>query len=196
MGNKIGEGGGGIVYSAIHRDKGLTVAVKRIHQTEGTIGVTVPALREIKFLQELRHENVIELFDVFKHEASLYLVFPLMPSDLEKIIGARGGVILQKEHIKAYMQMIAKAVGFLHANWVTCHCRRRHCRRRHRCLCAACCVAGCCSMQVLHRDIKPDNFLVAPDGTLKLTDLGLSKGYGSPLPPFSAAATRMPQMNN
>ena len=52
------------------------------------------------------------------------------------------------------------------------------------------------SVGILHRDIKPDNFLVAPDGTLKLTDLGLSKGYGSPLPPFSAAATRMPRMNN
>ena len=35
-------------------------------------------------------------------------------------------------------------------------------------------------MWVLHRDLKPNNLLIAPDGTLKLADFGLARVFGSP----------------
>jgi cyclin-dependent kinase 7 len=147
---QIAEGGGGWVFRAVDPDKGVKVALKKIKRDEkdkdGTWGMSVPALREIKFLQELRHENVIELMDVFKHDNFVYLVFPLMPSDLDKVIQTTP---LTAGNIKAFMEMILEGVGFLHANWI------------------------------LHRDIKPDNFLVTNDSILKIMDLGLSKAYGT-----------------
>lgn len=41
---------------------------------------------------------------------------------------------------------------------------------------------------VVHRDLKPDNLLIAPDGTLKLGDFGLSRVFGSPDVAYSPQA--------
>lgn len=59
-------------------------------------------------------------------------------------------VILTPPDIKRYMQIILKSLEFCHSNWV------------------------------LHRDIKPNNYLVAATGELKLADFGLARLFGSP----------------
>lgn len=61
--------------------------MKQIYMSEGDRGrgVNVTALREIKLLKELPHENVIQLLDVFAHKGNLNLVFQLMDTDLEVI---------------------------------------------------------------------------------------------------------------
>ena len=35
---------------------------------------------------------------------------------------------------------------------------------------------------MMHRDMKPDNLMLASDGTLKLIDFGMSKSYGQEVP--------------
>lgn len=62
----------------------------------------------------------------------------------------RSSVILKPGDIKAYMEMILKGLKALH------------------------------DVFILHRDMKPGNVLIAPDGNLKLTDFGLARVYGSP----------------
>lgn len=63
-GRTLGEGTWGRVYEANRKSDNLIVAVKRIKQIlEGrNDGVSFSALREVKYLRELRHRNIIEVF--------------------------------------------------------------------------------------------------------------------------------------
>ena len=37
------------------------------------------------------------------------------------------------------------------------------------------------SKRVLHRDLKPQNFLIKDSNTLKIADFGLARGFGIPV---------------
>ncbi|XP_074275061.1 cyclin-dependent kinase D-1-like [Silene latifolia] len=59
-------------------------------------------------------------------------------------------IVLSPADTKSYLQMTLKALAFCHKKWV------------------------------LHRDMKPNNLLLAADGQLKLGDFGLARIFGSP----------------
>ncbi|RYY88158.1 hypothetical protein EON63_02915 [archaeon] len=57
----LGEGTWGSVYQASRRTDGQIVAVKRIKPMDPLLGINFTALREIKFLREIRHTNVVDV---------------------------------------------------------------------------------------------------------------------------------------
>lgn len=75
------------------------------------------ALREIKLLHELQHENVIGLLDVFGHKSNVSLVFDFMDTDLENII-KDSKIMLTPANIKAYMIMTLQGLEYLHLNFI------------------------------------------------------------------------------
>ena len=125
------------------------VAIKKIRVAEKSAGIDVTALREVKYLKELDHPNVVRLIEVISLKRGIALVFERMDTDLENVIKDRS-LVLSKGDIKAYMLGMLQALSYCHERWV------------------------------LHRDIKPNNFLLSRDGKIKLTDFGLSRVYGSP----------------
>ena len=109
------------------------------------------AIREVKYLQELSHPNVISLHDVFSSkDQNLNLVLEYLPlGDLEMLI-KDSRVQYGTADVKAWMSMLARGVWFCHENFV------------------------------MHRDIKPNNLLIASDGEVKLADFGLARSFADP----------------
>ena len=85
----LGEGQFATVYKARDVSTGNIVAVKKIKlgsRSEAKDGINRTALREIKLLQEILHDNIINLIDVFGHKSNVSLVMDFMDTDLEVII--------------------------------------------------------------------------------------------------------------
>lgn len=80
-------------------------------------GLDMSAIREIKFLQELRHENVIELIDVFSTQTNLNIVLEFLPADLEMVIKDRS-VIFTPADIKSWMLMTLRGLHHCHRNFI------------------------------------------------------------------------------
>lgn len=108
------------------------------------------AVREIKLLRDLKHENIIELVDCFATpDQAVCLVYECAYTDLEKIL-ANKKISISLADIKQHLLALLSAVSVCHSQWI------------------------------LHRDLKPDNMLFLKDGTMKLADFGLARMYGTP----------------
>ncbi|KAH7318740.1 kinase-like domain-containing protein [Stachybotrys elegans] len=153
-GKRLGEGTYAIVFLGhLRSEPSSLVAIKKIKvQKEYTEGMAPDAVREIKHLQELRHPNIISLLSVFSSkDQNLNLVLEYLPlGDLEILIRDVDNVRYGAPDIKAWMGMLTRAVWFCHESFV------------------------------LHRDIKPNNLLIAADGEVKLADFGLARNFADP----------------
>ena len=70
----------GTVLKCRNRESGEVVAVKKFKsridgEGEDAAAVRKTALREVKLLRELRHQNIVTLLDVFRQGGKLYLCF-------------------------------------------------------------------------------------------------------------------------
>ncbi|KAM0802562.1 putative serine/threonine protein kinase [Usnea florida] len=156
---KLGEGTYAIVYLGhLKADSSSLVAIKKIKvNTEYRDGLSMDAIREVKYLQELSHPNIIALHAVFSSKnQNLNLVLEYLPlGDLEMLIKDSEGIRYGTAEVKTWMGMLGRAVWFCHENFV------------------------------LHRDIKPNNLLIAADGEVKLADFGLARSFSDPYRPMT-----------
>ncbi|ORX57473.1 Pkinase-domain-containing protein [Hesseltinella vesiculosa] len=114
---KIGEGTYAVVYRARQKDTDRVVAVKKIKMGQFTDGLDLTAIREVKYLQELHHPNVIELIDVFSHKTSLNLVLEFLDSDLEQVIKNKS-ILFMPADIKSWMVMMLRGLDHCHRHYI------------------------------------------------------------------------------
>lgn len=144
----VGAGTYGEVVAASDIESGTTVAIKKVTNAFQDLPDTKRILRELCLLRQLRHPNLIQLYDVPRPERLLYLediylVTDLMETDLHRVIHSTQ--TLTDEHVAHFMRQILRALAYLH------------------------------SANVLHRDLKPSNILVTSTCEAKICDLGLAR---------------------
>ncbi|GAA5999674.1 CDC2/CDK family serine/threonine-protein kinase [Rhodotorula paludigena] len=114
---KVGEGTYAVVYLGKEAATGRKIAIKKIKIGQFKDGLDMSAIREVKFLRELRHPNVIELVDVFSNKSNLNLVLEFLDTDLEAVIRDKD-LVFQGADIKSWMLMTLKGLDFCHQNWI------------------------------------------------------------------------------
>ncbi|KAM0856974.1 hypothetical protein ACQ4PT_048774 [Festuca glaucescens] len=162
---QIGEGTYGQVFMAKDTETKEIVALKKIRMDNEREGFPITAIREIKILKKLHHQNVIHLKEIVtspgperdeqgkqvdgnKYKGSIYMVFEYMDHDLTGLAD-KPGMRFTIPQIKCYMKQLLTGLHYCHVN------------------------------QVLHRDIKGSNLLIDNEGNLKLADFGLARSFSS-----------------
>ena len=108
---RIGEGTYGVVLKCRHRESGQLVAIKKFKDSDEDDQVRKTALREVRLLKQLRHENVVRLTEVFRRKGKLYLVFErTILEDLEHMDG------LSAEETKRLMWQLVKSILYCHSH--------------------------------------------------------------------------------
>ncbi|WIA40855.1 hypothetical protein OEZ86_004522 [Tetradesmus obliquus] len=134
------------------------VALKMIRMDNEKEGFPITAIREIKLLSSLKHENIVNLREIVrskvtkesKYRGDIFMVFDYAEHDLTGMMDAvktRGQ--LTAPQIKCIMLQLLKGLAYCHKNGI------------------------------LHRDLKASNLLIDRTGTLKIADFGLARNYAN-----------------
>jgi CTD kinase subunit alpha len=109
----IGAGTYGKVFKAIHIYTQDKVALKRIRMEGEKDGFPVTAVREIKLLQHLRHENIVSLLEVMVEKNECFMVFEYLSHDLTGLIN-HPTFTLTEPHKKDLAKQMFEGLQYLH----------------------------------------------------------------------------------
>lgn len=113
----VGSGTYGKVFKAIHVYTKHLVALKKIRMDGEKDGFPVTAIREIKLLQSLKHENVVCLHEVMVENNDCFMVFEYLSHDLTGLLN-HPTFKLDHSHKKHLAKQLFDGLNYLHRRGV------------------------------------------------------------------------------
>lgn len=161
--DEIASGGMGSVFLALQSDEdGQTtpVAIKKLHahlaEDSGTVDAFVD---EARIAYRLRHPNVVRVHDVVPIDGQLVIVMDWVEGIALRTLAKNRETSGDKLPIKVIRRILVDALEGLHA---------AHELKDDR---------GA-PLDLIHRDISPQNLLVGTDGLARVTDFGIALAKG------------------
>ena len=148
---KIGEGTYGEVYEAIDTINNRKVAMKKMRIENKDEGIPITALREMCILKHLRHNNVVQLYEIIQDVDKIVLIFEYADMDLKMYVDKEKG-IKDIKIIQQFTLQILKGLYYCNINRII-----------HRDL------------------KPKNLLLISSEMTLKLCDFGLSRMFSLPM---------------
>mmetsp|Transcript_42128 Transcript_42128/g.51145 ORF Transcript_42128/g.51145 Transcript_42128/m.51145 type:complete len:317 (-) Transcript_42128:481-1431(-) len=150
-------GGGG--FSLVYRGywRGTQIAAKKWFDQEGDDKVMQEFRSEVMTLQNMRHPNVVQMLGACMRPPNLCIVLEYLPMSLFQVLYG-GKIDIDRKRAVDLATDVCRVCQYLHSR----------------------------SPPVIHRDIKPQNFLVDRAWKVKICDFGLASslktqtGSGTP----------------
>ncbi len=149
--DELGGGSMGVVYRALHKATGETVAIKLINQRQSCSEHAIQLfIREASLQGRLDHPHIVRCLDFGFSGGQLYLVMEFVPTIAFQSVIENEADSARIRIPCAIVCQLLKALNHAH------------------------------KLSVVHRDIKPENVLLCRQGrklNAKLADFGLAKNY-------------------
>jgi serine/threonine protein kinase len=142
----VGSGGMGVVYKAKHVLQNKVYALKALYPQYCSDPVILKRFEnEALILSKLSHPNILQVYDFIEYEHGYYIVMEFVEG---KPLSKIIGTETGPLHFDKALPLFNQILsGMQHAH----------------------------EEGVIHRDLKPGNILVTPDGTVKISDFGIAK---------------------
>ncbi len=152
--HSLGRGGQGAVFLAADQNlPGRRVAIKRNNKFSDELQEQFK--REATILARLKHRNLPQVYDHFiEPSGEQYLVMEYIEGAHLRKIAARRDASRTEADILAWIKQVMAALAYMHT-WVDPESQAIR--------------------PIIHRDIKPDNIKLTPDGNIYLVDFGLAR---------------------
>lgn len=147
--SEIGRGGMGIVYQAYDPKENRLVAIKQLVMEN----ISPEKMREFRdrfrreavTIKRLSHKNIVEVFDVEVEEGKYYYVMEFLEGHSLKSELEARKEPMTPQEFWPLLSQVSEGLDFAH------------------------------TMNVVHRDVKPDNIFILKDGRVKITDFGIAR---------------------
>jgi hypothetical protein len=145
---KIGEGGMGVVYEVIDREREERLALKTLRAMNANALLRFKT--EYRLLQDLQHPNLVQLGELFVEDGMSYFTMELVRGvpflryvRADELDSGTDAPAFIEDRLRSTLLQLAEGLSYLHSG------------------------------KRIHRDIKPSNLLVTDEGRVVILDFGL-----------------------